>query len=286
MRRRAVLTIAVGLSAVLLVLLGLLNVFADPVRRETRLAIAGWPAGEPPLRLALLSDIHVGGQVMSEARLARIAAQVNAAKPDLVLIAGDFVNGYGPSGAPAPATRLTAPLRRLRAPLGVVAVLGNHDHWTDATAVRSALRAAGIVVLENEAVQRGPVTLVGIGDVFSGHAAIGPALAAARRLPGPKVALTHSPDLAPALPGDIALLLAGHTHCGQIVLPIVGPLLGRAPHLGWKRLYDRRFRCGLVRQKAMPVIVTAGIGAGTLPLRIGAVPDWWLVTIGPPAKPR
>jgi predicted MPP superfamily phosphohydrolase len=211
-------------------------------------------------------------------------AQVNAARPDLVLIAGDFINGHGPSGAAARAAGLTRPLSGLRPPLGTVAVMGNHDHWTDAAAITGALRAAGVTVVENQAVQRGPVTVIGVGDGFSGHAAVGAAIASGRRLRGPKLVLTHSPDIAGSLPSGAALLLAGHTHCGQIVLPLIGPVLRHAPHLGWKRLYDPRYRCGLIRSGSVPVLVTAGIGAGTLPIRIGAAPDWWLVTLGPRRK--
>jgi uncharacterized protein len=268
----------------LIVALGLLNVFADPVRREAQVELADWPAGQRPLRLALLSDIHMGGPVMDEARLARIVGQVNEARPDLVLIAGDFVNGHGPDGAERRAARLATPLAGIRAPLGAVAVLGNHDHWTNPASVSRALEAAGIAVLENEAIQRGPVTVIGVGDAFTGHDRIERALGAARALRGPKLVLTHSPDLAPKLPSTISLLLAGHTHCGQIVLPILGPVTTRAPHLGWRRLYDPRFRCGLVLDGARSVVVTAGVGAGTLPFRIGAVPDWWLVTVGPGAR--
>jgi predicted MPP superfamily phosphohydrolase len=94
------------------------------------------------------------------------------------------------------------------------------------------------------------------------------------------VALTHAPELAPRLPADIRLLLAAHTHCGQIVLPLIGVLPGWSPH-AHKRLHDPHYLCGLIHDPGRTVIVTAGVGSGTLPLRIGAPPDFWLITLGP-----
>jgi predicted MPP superfamily phosphohydrolase len=218
---------------------------------------------------------------MDVGRLERLVAQVNATHPDLVLLAGDFLVGHAADGAADRAARLTLPLARLQAPLGVVAVLGNHDYWTAPDAVRSALREAGVTILENEAVQRGPMVVVGIADAFSGHDRPAKALSAARGLNGPRIVLTHSPDLAPRLPAGLPLVLAGHTHCGQVVAPWIGPLLSRSPRDHWRRLYNPRYRCGLVRDPGRLVIVTAGVGSGTMPIRLGAPPDWWFVTLGP-----
>jgi predicted MPP superfamily phosphohydrolase len=77
------------------------------------------------------------------------------------------------------------------------------------------------------------------------------------------------------------LVLAGHTHCGQIVLPWYGPVTTRAPLAGWKPLYDARYRCGIVAREGRRVVITAGLGSGTTPIRLGAPPDWWLLTLGP-----
>jgi len=260
---------------------GVLNARTDPVVRETAVQLADWPAGAAPIKVALLGDIHIGNIVMDAERLGRIADQVDAAKPDLIVLAGDYVVGQDASGIEGRAAKLTTPLARLRAPLGVVAVLGNHDYWTDARRVRAALAAAGIAVLDNQATQRGPIMVAGIGDAFSGHDRIEATLAAPRH--GPVVVLTHSPDLAPRLPPGAPLVLAAHTHCGQIVLPWLGPLPGRSPHEHGKRLYDPRYRCGVIHDPGRTVIVTAGVGSGTAPIRFGAPPDVWLVTLEPAA---
>jgi predicted MPP superfamily phosphohydrolase len=268
-----------GLMAVA-VAIGLREVQANPVLRRAKIAVPGWARGTPQITIALLSDIHLGNRGMDAARLERIVAQVNQTGPDLVLLAGDFVAGRAPTGAKN-AEALVTPLAKLRPPLGAVAVLGNHDNWTAPDQVRSALGRAGVTVLENEALQRGPIVLVGIADAFSGHDQVNRAFAAARGLTGPRVVLTHSPDPASRLPANVPLLLAGHTHCGQVVFPWIGPLLSRSPRENWRQLYDRHYRCGLVRDPGRIVIVTAGVGSGTTPIRIGAPPDWWLIAIGP-----
>lgn len=284
MRRRTALAWAVvallGLVA-LVVLLGYREAWRDPIVRRLDVAVRGWPAGAAPIRLALLSDIHLGGGSMDDARLRRIVAQVNAAHPDLVLLAGDMVVGHDATGADARAAGLTAPLGHLRAPMGVIAVLGNHDHWTAPAAIRAALTKAGIAVLTNAATRRGPIALLGVDDSYSDHDDVAATRAAWRRVGGIPVVLTHAPDLVAKLPSAWPLLLAGHTHCGQVVLSGWGPLLLHSPHEHWRLLYTPRLRCGVVHDPARTIVVTAGVGSGTMPLRLGAPPDFWLVTLGP-----
>ena len=254
---------------------------ADPVFRAAAVSLPDWPTGAPPITVALVSDIHLGNAAMDADRLTRIVTQVDSHHPDLVMLAGDFVAGHDPVAAVAAAKALTVPLAGLRAPLGVVAVLGNHDEWTRPRPIADALRKAGVTVLQNEAVRRGPIAIAGIGDAFSGHDDVPKTLAALRPLAGARVALTHSPDLSPRLPATIALVLAGHTHCGQVLLPGIGPVLMRSPLTG-QRLYDPRYRCGIVRGGGRTTIVTAGLGGE--PFRVGAPPDIWLVRLGP--RPR
>jgi predicted MPP superfamily phosphohydrolase len=277
------LAVAAAISALAAItfFVGMANVQAVPIVRRTSLQMPGMVAGTAPIRIALLSDIHLGNGGMTPTRLSSIVDQVNAVRPDLILIAGDFVTGHDADGAAERAAGLTAPLSGLRAPLGVLAVFGNHDHWTAPASIRAALAKAGILVLENQAVRRGPLAIIGAGDHFSGHDDLPRALSEARRIGGVPVVVTHSPSLAPALPPGYPLVLAGHTHCGQVVLPWVGPLLSLSPRESWRRLYDPRYRCGVVRDPGRATIVTAGVGSGTAPIRLGAMPDWWLVTLRP-----
>ena len=256
---------------------GFSNATSIPIARTATIDLDGFSTNAKPVRVALLSDIHVGNAGMRPARLAQIVRDVNAARPDLVVLAGDFVIGEHKAGAARNALDL-APLAGLRARGGVYAVLGNHDHWTDAPAIRQNLARAGVNVLENEAVRSGPIALVGIGDRFSDHDDIARSVARADALGGVPIAFTHSPDIAPDLPRRFHVLLAGHTHCGQVVLPWIGPIV-RYSH--GRRLYDQKYRCGRIDEAGRSTIVTAGVGPGTLPLRIGAMPDWWLVVLKP-----
>ena len=95
-----------------------------------------------------------------------------------------------------------------------------------------------------------------------------------RAIPGARVLLSHSPDLFPALPDDIGLMLAGHTHCGQIRLPLIGAVSTMSDH-------GEHYACGLVREEGRTLIVSAGLGTSILPFRLGAPPDMWLVRLGP-----
>lgn len=275
---RRLLFVALGL--VLLLCAGLLTGYAgaraDPVIRRTAVNLPGWPAGRPPITIALMSDIHMESAAMDEGRLARIVAKVNALHPDLVVIAGDFVEGEGVAEAERAIPLLERPLARLRAPLGVVAVLGNHDHWTDPAPLAAMLRRIGVVVLVNGAQAIGPLAVGGLDDPATHRERIAPTRAALAMLDGAGVMVAHSPDIATRLPARTRLLLAGHTHCGQVVLPLIG-----AP----VEVTDSHYRCGIVHDPGRVTIVTAGLGTSELPVRVGAPPDIWLVRVGGLGRP-
>jgi len=247
---------------------------ADPVVREAEVALAGWPEGAPPVRAVLISDIHVAGPDMPPGRLARIVEQINALRPDIVLIAGDFVSDKRMSTRFYPLGEAVAPLAGLRARFGAIAVLGNHDHWRDAAEARAVLGRIGIRVLDNEAIAAGPLAVGGLDDAFTGHEDLAATLARLRAVAGARILLSHSPDPFPHVPAEIGLVLAGHTHCGQVRLPLIGAVSTMSDH-------GDRYACGLVREGGRTLIVSAGLGTSILPLRLGAVPDLWLVTIGP-----
>ena len=271
------LLVAAIAAAGALIAYGLIEAKSDPIRREAAVVVPAYPSGQPPFRVALLSDIHFGNRAMQRERLDAIVASVNATRPDLVVITGDFVNGHRGKIKTNP-DDLVAPLAGLRAAHGVIATPGNHDHWTDLPAVNAALTRAGITVLANAAVQRGPLVVMGIDDGFTAHDDIAATFAAAQGLTGIPLAVTHSPDLAPRLPAAVGTVLAGHTHCGQVVFPVIGSL---APLLGY-HVFNPRYQCGLVHDQDRTVIVTAGLGSGGIPFRDGAPPDWWLVTFRAP----
>lgn len=270
MRGAARLMLVSALLLGMLAAIGYRNAIADPVVRRMTVRLPHWPTGAQPVRVLLWSDLHLGNRATGPARLRHLAAQAAALRPDLVVLAGDYIAGHVPADA-AVAPDLSV-LTSLRPPLGVVAVMGNHDYWTDASRVRAALERAGVAVLANEAVQRGPLAIGGIDDMITRRAAARVTAAAVRRLGGAAMLVSHSPDIAPQLPPDMPLLLAGHTHCDQIVLPLLGPPV---------EVSAPRYRCGPAREGRRLTVVTAGTGTSVVPLRWGAPPDWWLLTVGP-----
>ena len=92
--------------------------------------------------------------------------------------------------------------------------------------------------------------------------------------PGPRLVLSHSPDIVPLLPARIPLVLAGHTHCGQIRLPLVG-------RISTASRFGERYACGRIDEAGRTILVTAGLGTSIVPLRYGVPPDLWVVTLGP-----
>lgn len=150
-----------ALLGVALLAKGYWNATRDPVVRTATVAVADWPVGQPPLKLLLLSDIHVAGPDMPPERLARIIVQLNRLRPDLVLIAGDLVSEKRSATHIYTAAEVVAPLGKLRAPLGVVVAPGNHDHWFKPDALRGELEQRGLRVLQNEAIKLGPLVVGG-----------------------------------------------------------------------------------------------------------------------------
>ncbi|MES2988442.1 MAG: metallophosphoesterase [Pseudomonadota bacterium] len=273
MKRLLIVLALLAAAALALAGYSYLEARRDPVVREASISLPNWPEGAAAMRMVLISDVHIGSAAMSPERLTRIVAQINALHPDLVVIAGDFISGHGNGTAARIGPPMVAPLSGLRARYGVVAALGNHDHWTGAAQVRALLERANVIVVDNGAVQRGPLALGVAGDDFSHYDDLPSTLAAMAKLQGPRVMLTHSPDIAPDLPADVPLLLAGHTHCGQVVLPFYGPITDVSK-------FGARYRCGVRREPGRTVVTTAGLGTSGGPFRLSAPPDLWLLTLG------
>jgi hypothetical protein len=280
-RRLASLLTAAILAGAVLMVVGYKNATAAPVVRHLFLVLPDYQTNAPPVRILLFSDAHVHGPDMPPSRLSRIVMQINSLHPDIIVAAGDFV-GDSWIGEEYPISEAVAPLRRLKARFGVYAVLGNNDYDAGAKQLASALEAAGLRVLENDASSVGPLAIGGIeGRYHRSRAALASVrhrtYKALHRIAGAKLLVAHRPDeFEPASPW-IHVVLAGHTHCGQIVLPLVGPLETGSD-------FGRKYMCGVHRDGSKVLIVTAGLGTSHLPLRIGAPADMWLITIGGPGS--
>lgn len=245
---------------------------SDPVVRSVDVAMLPPGGADRQIRLLLLSDIHVAGPDMPPERLTRIVRLANAHKPDAVLIAGDFVSDKRVATKSFSFDEAMAPLRDLNSRFGTFAVLGNHEHWRNADAASAALRRVGITVLDNSAARAGPLAIGGLDDAFTGHDDLGATLAAMAALGGQPVLLSHSPDPFPRVPAMVTLMLAGHTHCGQIRLPLVGAI-------AYMSEYGDKYACGVVVENGKTLVVGAGLGTSLLPLRLGAAPDMWIITL-------
>jgi predicted MPP superfamily phosphohydrolase len=220
------------------------------------------------LRVAQLSDLHVGARTPVE-RIRDAIARANAFRPDLVVLTGDYLcrdaAGVG---------LMREQLGGLRAP--TVAVLGNHDHWVDAAGATRALRSHGYDVLRNcntTLTLRGePFTVVGVDDLMTGLARPREALSGAPRS-GSRLALAHGPRTAELLRdlGEDLLCLSGHTHGGQINIPVVTTLMLRAVHEPYAR--------GLYRLGGVQLYVNRGVGNSAMRVRLNSDPEVTLATL-------
>lgn len=248
------------------------------VVRETRLVSPRWPGDRPPLRIAVLTDLHVGSFRNGLDRLDEVVARTNAQRPDLIVLLGDLVIHGVMLGRFVDPETSAARLAGLDAPFGVVAVLGNHDWWLGGERVRDALEGAGIRVLENDAtpIADGPrrFWVAGLADLWTRPVSIPRALA---RVPAeePVLLLTHSPDVFPDVPPRVALTLAGHTHGGQVALPVLGRLVVPSR-------YGQRYAQGLVVEDGRLLFVSTGIGTSLLPVRFRVPPEISVVTLSAP----
>jgi uncharacterized protein len=254
-----------------------------------------WPPGFR-LKIAVLADIHACDPWMSLKHIATIVERTNALQPDIIVMLGDYVTGHHRVTRQIPADEWAPVLSGLKAPLGVHAILGNHDYWDDRAVQREgqgkpvsrrALEAAGIPVYENDVVrlaQNGHVFwLAGLGDQLAYLPArrfrpvrrIGiddlDATLAKVTDDAPVILLAHEPDIAMRVPARVALQLSGHTHGGQVRLfgwsPVVPSRYGNLLAYGHKRI-----NCD--------VIVSGGLGCSIMPFRLGVPPEIVLVTLG------
>ncbi len=267
--------------------------FATLVTRY-RVSPPRWPAGLS-VKLAVIADLHACEPWMGRERIRRIVASTNALGADCVLLLGDYVAGRGMMRyADAIAEKDWArELGRLKAPLGVHAVLGNHDWWADIDVQRSrrgtpaaslALQDAGIPVYENVSVRLekdgGAFWLAGLGDQEAFWSAEARRQRPFRRFDGsddlggtlgqvtddePVILMAHEPDIFPRVPDRVALTVAGHTHGGQI------RILGYAPVVPSR--FGNRYVYGHVVEHNRNLIVSGGLGCSGVPVRLGAPPE-------------
>ena len=290
--RRRVLAGLAGLAAASLSLGG----YAFAVEPRWRLGVAryrlrppGWPAGLA-LKLAVVADLHAGEPAMPAARVEAIVARTNALQPDAILLLGDYEASHKWLTRRIRPAEWAPLLGALRAPLGVHAVLGNHDWWDDweahqrrrgPTAGRRALERAGIPVYENDVVRLvkdgRAFWLAGLGDqvafrigrdgrrwLFQGVDDL-PATLAKITDAAPVIMMAHEPDIFARMPGRVALTISGHTHGGQV------RLAGWSPWVPSR--FGNRYAYGHIVEGGRNLVVSGGLGCSLLPVRFGVPPE-------------
>jgi len=266
-----------GYGLIDLVILSMSGVLFDVLARKAlfsvdtiRLKLPRLPKAFSGLRVAQISDIHMGGWMNPE-RLQQVADLVIAEKPDVLVITGDFLLGHDFSDAAKQAVVDMIPiLSSLAGSLPTFAVLGNHDYWTSPEAIRQMLFSCGVKDLTNTVFtlhrDGSSLHLCGVDDIWKGDVRLNDVIA---KLDNHSAAilLAHEPDFADtsAATGKFDLQISGHTHGGQVNLPFFGPPV--RPYLGQK------YPIGLYKIGNMYQYTNRGVGMARLPLRVNCPPE-------------
>jgi predicted MPP superfamily phosphohydrolase len=248
-----------------------------------RITPPGWTGGR--VSLAAIADLHAGGPNMAVEHINRVVEETNALRPDVIVLLGDYIATHRFVTEHVPHDVWAGELARLKAPLGVWAILGNHDWWHNVRSIRGALVKAGIPCLENRAVLLGGGAtrfwIAGLGDQiahwlgpgsFRGEDDLAGTLAQVTT-DDPVIMLAHEPDIFVNVPPRVSLTLAGHTHGGQVRIPLLWPQLVPSR-------YGARFAYGHIVEGNRHMIVSGGLGTSFAPVRLGVPPEIVHVEIG------
>jgi uncharacterized protein len=257
------------------------------VRRT--LDLPRWPPALDGVRLGLVSDIHAGAPHVGLRAIARAVERLNAEAPDVMLVLGDCIDSHFLWGGRVSPEPIARELAALRAPLGTLAVLGNHDWRQSGDGMWRALMNAGIEVLENRAAAAGDFHVAGLADLRERRPDLPTALAGVPA-DAPVILLSHDPDVFPFVPDRIALTLSGHLHGGQVAIPRM-----RRPAIPSR--YGERYARGHVVEDGRHLYVSSGLGTSGLPLRFLAPPEVVVLELragptraagsaGPPSRSR
>lgn len=261
--------------------MGFWGVLIEPARLITRqqtIQMNAWPKELDGLRVVAISDIHAGSPFIDDNKLRLIVERTNELQPDLVVILGDYMTGDGWLRQQVLPEVFAPALKDFRAPLGAYSVIGNHDWWFNGQRVRRALEANNMKVLDEEVVElktRGTsLWLVGLADLWTQPQHIEQTFS---KVPegAPVIAIAHNPDIFPRLPKRLQLLIAGHTHGGQVNLPLIGRPV-ESSHIG------EHYAAGLVFENDHHLFVTTGIGTSIASIRFGVPPEIVLLTLKSP----
>jgi predicted MPP superfamily phosphohydrolase len=293
-RRRIGLVVAPLLVAFLLALC--YAYFIEPRRlvlNEQAIAISGWNPLLDGFKIVAIGDIHGGSNAVDENQLQRLVKLANAQQADLVVLLGDYVSHSGSNPPPSdsnlkmPVSTIAANLSGLKSRFGTFAVMGNHDDWYGSGEIANEFRGAGIRILENEIltinVDGKPIRILGLRDqlhvgTWRSYSDNLKNLIQREGGSGPIIVLEHSPDVLPIITGelsispDVKLMLAAHTHGGQVWLPLIGtPVVPSS--------YGQKYSYGHIKENGVDMFVTSGVGTSILPIRFMMPPEIAVITL-------
>ena len=225
------------------------------------------------LSIAVIGDTHLTERREALAAFRALLLEIKASKPDLIIFVGDYITR--PNRVDNISKHREAVINSLKLvdPIPRAAVLGNYESWSGADKWLAEFERLGVDVLENEVTiletAKGPVCIRGLGDKFTKRFRYVDYPTGCKELS--KLTITHDP--AGAFDRSVTgLVIAGHTHCGQVNLPYIGPLWvpSDAPSLA---------HCGLYQDSIRTVFVTSGVGTSILPLRFGTQSQWDFISL-------
>ena len=252
--------------------------FIEPRRlviHEETLKIPRWSTNLNGFKVVAISDIHGGSNHVPEEKLRKLVEETNAQNPDIIVLLGDYVSQTEGkrSALKMPIETIAENLKGFQAKYGVFAVIGNHDWWYDDKKVQTEFERIGIKVLENEtaAIRVGneTISIWGIEDLWRNRKV---PTAAFEKIADKKniLAITHNPDSLLLTPNSISLMIAGHSHGGQVNYPFYGPKA---------YVNDPRFMAGSTVVDGKHIFITTGIGTSVVPLRFRVPPEIAVLTL-------
>lgn len=290
MLNKQVVTIILLITTVIAVWLAAWAFWYEPSSltiKNYEIKVAGWDPAFNNFKVVAISDVHGGSNFINEAKIRKVVELANAQNPDLIVLLGDYVSQqyFDRNKLKMPIATIADSLQGLNAKHGVYAVLGNHDGWYDDVSVRTELTRAGIRVLENEAVVISQndqnIRLLGLKDAlrfrsWQSYSEEAKKALAKTEANGKIIVLEHNPDAIPALlsgfasPNDFGLILAGHTHGGQVNFPLIGAPIVPA---------NKKYTVGIIEEAETKIFVTPGIGTSVFPVRFRVPPEISVLTL-------
>lgn len=266
--------------------------FIEPQRLvvvEKEIKIKGWDPALNGFRIAMMSDLHAGSNGVDEAKIRLIRDTLNNQNADVIVLLGDYLafNKSGEKQLKMPVETVAENLQGLSAPFGIYSVRGNHDDEFDQNIILNTFPKFGIRVLDDELVtinKNGvPLRIIGLRDHlhvqhWASFARRAEYVLKAHEQKGNVIVLEHGPDILPVITGqnlispDLKLILAGHTHGGQVWLPILGrPIIPSS--------YGQKYAYGHVKDQGVDMYITSGVGTSNLPFRFMVPPEIVVLTI-------